>query len=236
MTAPSDGDAPAKGDGYRRKSHAGRYLRAQCGGLTPAQVRAWLTQFDPVVKLVVRNLHRKNPHATLELEDLLSVGQMAVLEACQTFKEGAGGTLRTWVGNVIRWRVAAAIEEVSETWVLNLDNFGPAYASKQHAKWAPRVRRYDAPDAAADGHDGAELYYVQVSRDGGRPDPFAQLEAREELADFIDRIDRGFDTSGQAAAFSADRLASVEEALLPLQAPFPPKVVKRPQTRLKRVG
>jgi hypothetical protein len=100
-------------------SSARRYLRAQCAELDAKQAKTWLKDFESVVTIIT-NKFRKSLLCVrgFDLEDMQSVAQVAVLEACLTFNPNAGGTLRTWVGNVVRWRVAAAIEEAGDEMVV----------------------------------------------------------------------------------------------------------------------
>mgnify|MGYP000408497546 CR=1 FL=1 len=105
----------------RAISPAKRFLRAQCSGLDEKQAKAWLDEYAPVVRILVsrqrKSLHYVN---SLDVDDLVSVAQMAVLEACMKYNANAGGTLRTWVGNIVRWRLAAAIQCASDGTLLGV--------------------------------------------------------------------------------------------------------------------
>lgn len=111
----SEDEEPA-GKGRRRRSDIwGGVLRVDCTDLPAAQARQWLSDYrDVVEKHIV--WFRRSLHHTVGLvdEDLRTVGQMAVLEACRTYNDTSGATLRTWVGTVVRWRLTSLLHKLSK--------------------------------------------------------------------------------------------------------------------------
>jgi len=100
-------------------SPAKRFLRAQCEGLEERQAKAWLVEFAPVIRILVgKYRHAIEYISGFDQDDLVPIAQMAVLEACLTFNPNASGTLRTWVGNIVRWRLAAAISSAQDETML----------------------------------------------------------------------------------------------------------------------
>lgn len=117
-------------------SPAKRFLRAQCEGLEERQAKAWLVEFAPVIRILVGKYRHSIEYISgFDQDDLVPIAQMAVLEACLTFNPNASGTLRTWVGNIVRWRLAAAISSAQdETMLVYGDLYHAVAGSAGHAE------------------------------------------------------------------------------------------------------
>lgn len=91
-----------------------RVIRQDCSEVTNGQATAWLTEYGHVVEIQLRRVPRAALRAGwFDEDDLRAVGQMAVLEACQTYDEGrqAQIALRSWVGRLVDWRMRAAVKD-----------------------------------------------------------------------------------------------------------------------------
>lgn len=77
--------------------------------LTEREARELLLEYDDDV----RGAARAAAHRTgVPVDDLLSAGRLAVLEAAVTFDAAKGGRARTWVKRIIRWRVSEQVDGV----------------------------------------------------------------------------------------------------------------------------
>jgi RNA polymerase sigma factor (sigma-70 family) len=118
----------------REATPYGRLLRVNCSGMSDAEARKHLATYGEVVKIVAKRLQSGLvATAGIDVEDLVSVGNFAVLEAVQTYKSDAKASLRTWVGQVVRWRMAGLLEmcdhggiEVIAVTSIPMSNHGPS--------------------------------------------------------------------------------------------------------------
>lgn len=68
--------------------------------------RRLLDKYGPIIKITAKRLAGHSyATCTVDQDDLIAVGQMAVLEAQVTYRTGMGATLDTWVRKHIRWRI-----------------------------------------------------------------------------------------------------------------------------------
>lgn len=110
---------------------AHRAARLDLGGIGAELARRILAECAPAVDAEVRRLTPALRHTHgIDADDLRSLGQIAVLEAYLTHQEGRGRTLRSWAGQVVRWRLSEAIESSQAECVsdpeVDSDTAGPA--------------------------------------------------------------------------------------------------------------
>lgn len=108
-----------------------REARCDLSGFTVAEVREVLAlarvPIDAEISRVQRALKRC---ASIDEDDLRSIGQIAALEAKKKFDPARGVMLRSWIGSVVRWRISEAVKragdrasvEVSVGGQIQLDN------------------------------------------------------------------------------------------------------------------
>jgi len=94
-----------------------RLFRADCKDIPPAESKRLLAENEDIVRSVT---HRLRPNrawyaAGLDMEDLYVIGRMAVLEAYLKYDPNSGASMRTWMAQVVRWRVHYAIAEAEKT-------------------------------------------------------------------------------------------------------------------------
>lgn len=109
----ADEDAPPKHlptDAFTR-----RQVRQDMGGVPPKRVTELLAEFEPLVEREARRYARRTrQYAWYGLEDYLSVGQIAVIEAFVSYRAESGALLKTWVTKLVKWRLAAAAARVQD--------------------------------------------------------------------------------------------------------------------------
>ena len=79
-------------------------LRHDLGTISSARAAELLSEFCPVIEGELKRYSGVELQG-LGYDDLRSVAQIAVLEASLSFEDGRV-LLRTWVGRVVRWRLA----------------------------------------------------------------------------------------------------------------------------------
>lgn len=88
-----------------------RAVRRDLGGIGAAVAIRVLTECAPAIEAEVRRLRPSLRHVQgLDEDDLRSLGQIAALEAYLTHADGRGRTLRSWAGQVVRWRLVEAVQ------------------------------------------------------------------------------------------------------------------------------
>jgi len=88
-----------------------RLLRVDCSSLSERDAVRYLQEYREVVTAVAKRMQRSLPYTSgLDIEDLEAVGRFAVLEAVLTYDSASDATLRTWVGQVVRWRMSYQVE------------------------------------------------------------------------------------------------------------------------------
>lgn len=94
-----------------------RLFRADCREIPPKEAEQHLSAHEDIVRSVARRLRRNSAWyaAGYDMEDVFVVGRMAVLEAVQTYQETSAASLRTWVAQVVRWRMIYLITSAEET-------------------------------------------------------------------------------------------------------------------------
>lgn len=107
----ADEDAPPREvDAFTRQQ-----VRQDMGGVPPKRVVELLAEFEP---LVTREAHRcarrTRQYPWYGIEDYLSVGQIAVIEAFVSYRAESGAALKTWVTKLVKWRLAAAVSRVHD--------------------------------------------------------------------------------------------------------------------------
>lgn len=94
-----------------------RLFRADCGKISSKEAEQHLAAHEDIVRSIARRLRRNSAWyaAGYDMEDVFVVGRMAVLEAVQTYQETSAASLRTWVAQVVRWRMIYLITSAEET-------------------------------------------------------------------------------------------------------------------------
>lgn len=88
-----------------------RIARVDLSEITEERARELLETFAVVLENEVRRMLPALKHCVgIGPEDLVSVAQIAVLEASLRYREDADRTLRSWVSLVVRWRVGATVQ------------------------------------------------------------------------------------------------------------------------------
>lgn len=95
-----------------REAHnrdAARDVRADMSGIDAKTAQRLLTEYMPMVRAIARTYY-------IDQDELLTVGQIAIMEAFVSYKEDADASEKTWVRKVVRWRMKGAVwREMSAT-------------------------------------------------------------------------------------------------------------------------
>jgi DNA-directed RNA polymerase specialized sigma subunit len=120
---------------------ATRAVRRDLGSIDAALASRILTECAPGIDAEVRRLRPALRHTQgIGVDDLHALGQIAALEAYLTWEAGRGRTLRSWAGQVVRWRLTGAVMDAQ---------------SPEESRGTPPQRPEDVVDPALD-HDEAE--------------------------------------------------------------------------------
>lgn len=89
-----------------------RAARLDLGMIGAALASRILAECSLAIEVEVRRLTPALRHTQgLDPEDLHALGQIAVLEAYLTHEPEKGRTLRSWAGQVVRWRLVEAVQQ-----------------------------------------------------------------------------------------------------------------------------
>lgn len=89
-------------------------LRADCSHIDNQLAKQLLKEYGDAIHTIARKVQRGLSRvASMGYEDMLVIGQMAVFEAHNTYDAARGGTMRTWVGYLVYWRMSEFLEKAS---------------------------------------------------------------------------------------------------------------------------
>jgi RNA polymerase sigma factor (sigma-70 family) len=110
MAAEEDAPPKPEIDAFTR-----RQVRQDMGSVPPKRAFELLAEFEPLVARESRRYARRTRQCPwFGVEDYLSVGQIAVIEAFVLYRAENGTTLKTWVTKVVKWRLSAAASRVQD--------------------------------------------------------------------------------------------------------------------------
>lgn len=128
---------------------AARQARCDFAGIPPARVREVLALAAvPIAVAVSRAAGALRHCGSIDADDLRAVGQIAALEAEQTYTPGRGASLRSWIGTCVRWRIAELVQG--------------AYSSASHESSRGLVGDYEA---LMDSYEPSEAYDLAQARE-----------------------------------------------------------------------
>jgi DNA-directed RNA polymerase specialized sigma24 family protein len=94
--------------------NASRQVRMDLGGIPAPRVREILELARVPIEAEITRLRRALSRCSaIDADDLRSLGQIVALEASLTH-DAARGTLRTWIGTCVRWRLGEAMEDAGD--------------------------------------------------------------------------------------------------------------------------
>lgn len=181
--ADATDDAPRR-TGAGRKYHHFRNISLE--RLSHAEASKLLKQYGRLVVMIVNEyLPRVASHPLIDPDDMIAIGQMLMLQACESYEPDRGTKLSTWICHQMRQGLGNVVRETHGTTRLEAMRFKEGRAVERDLARMPPL----SLDAPMGGEDG-EITLLSVIADarGAVDDEVSTNEKRRRFYDLLETL------------------------------------------------